>query len=300
MSLPLLVIIGGPTGIGKTATGISIAKELTTEIISADSRQVYKELSIGTAVPTHDELREVKHHFIHTRSVDDRYNASMYEYEVLACLNQLFETKDIVVMVGGSGLYINAVIYGIDDLPTIPQDVRKRYWDIYNSEGLGELQRMVATIDPEYYSKVDQNNYKRLLKALEVYEITKKPYSSFLLNEPKARPFKTLMINLDIDREELYSRINNRVDKMVSDGLVEEASRMIKKKHLTPLKTVGYKELFEYFDGNLSLEEAITHVKNHTRAYARKQLTWFRRYKDAQWFNPGQITEMLRLIKLTA
>lgn len=296
MKTPLLVIIGGPTGIGKTATAIALAKELQTEIISADSRQFFKELSIGTAVPSKEELLTVKHHFIHNKSVDDTYNASMFEQDVLKCLGVLFQDHELIIMVGGSGLYIDAVINGIDDLPNIPLEVRKKYDDIYLSEGLSKIQGMVQEIDPQYFGKVDKQNYKRLLKALEVHEITNKPYSSFLKNKSKERPFRILQINLDMERETLYNRINKRVDLMINAGLEEEARAMIDKKQLVPLKTVGYKELFEYFDATIDLDEAITHIKNHTRAYARRQLTWFRRYKESHWFNPDQLEEILVLI----
>lgn len=294
---PLLVIIGGPTGIGKTATAIILAQQLDTEIISSDSRQVYKELSIGTAVPSDEELAAVKHHFIHHKSIDERFNASTYEFEVLDLLKALFKNRNVVVMVGGSGLYIDAVCNGIDDLPSIPSSVRRALKETYDLGGLENLQLLVQNIDPEYYASVDKNNYKRLLKALEVYEVTKKPYSTFLKRKPKERFFDTLKINLDIDREILYNRINSRVDKMIDAGLVKEAKSVYNKRNLTPLKTVGYRELFEYFDGTISLEEAITQIKNHTRAYARKQLTWFRRYKEAHWFSPGQTDKMLHLIK---
>lgn len=294
---PLLIVIGGPTGIGKTALAIKLAKYLGTEIISADSRQVYKELRIGTAVPTPEELNAVKHHFIQIRSVDESYNASMYEFEVLGCLELLFKRYNVVIMVGGSGLYINAVLYGIDDLPTIPAHIRKHFKMVFESEGLEGIQQRVNALDPDYFEKVDVNNPKRLLKALEVHEVTGKPYSTFLKNQTKNRPFRTLMINLDMNREELYARINQRVDAMVDEGLLEEARNMVNKQHLTPLKTVGYKELFEYFREEVSLEEAVTQIKNHTRAYARKQLTWFRRYEKALWFSPHQVKEMIKAIE---
>lgn len=296
MNKPLLVIIGGPTGIGKTTTAIKVAQRLNTEIISADSRQVFKELCIGTAVPSVEELNAVKHHFIQNKSIDERFNASMYEFEVLDLIETLFQKHKIIVMVGGSGLYIDAVCNGIDDLPTIPYDIRQRIKTIYDTHGLSKIQEIVNRIDPEYYERVDKNNYKRMLKAVEVFEVTGKPYSSFLKNKPKERPFDTLKIILDIEREELYNRINLRVDKMVEAGLVDEARSVYHKRELTPLKTVGYRELFEHFDGTISMDEAITQVKNHSRAYARKQLTWFRRYKDAHWFSPDQVDEIIRVI----
>jgi tRNA dimethylallyltransferase len=294
---PLLVVIGGPTGIGKTSTGIKLAKSFNSEIISADSRQFYKEMSIGTAVPSAKELSEIKHHFIHNLSVDKIYNASHFENDVLELLNNLFKKNKVVFMVGGSGLYIDAVCSGIDYLPTIPTDVRLKFQSLYEDKGINEVKRLVEQTDPDYYNKVDKQNPKRMLKALEVYEVTQQTYTSFLKNQKKTRSFNTLKIVLDMNREELYNRINKRVDTMIEEGLVEEARKMLPKRELTPLKTVGYKELFEYFDGNIQLDEAITQIKNHSRAYARRQLTWFRRYNDINWFNPKDINLMLNLIQ---
>jgi tRNA dimethylallyltransferase len=208
----------------------------------------------------------------------------------------LFKSKEVLFLVGGSGLYIDAICNGIDDLPSIPSLVRQKYNQLYEINGLPYIQDLLKTIDPSYYSQVDLNNPKRILKALEVFEITQKPYSSLLSNSQKKRPFDILKIFLDIDRNELYSRINQRVDKMVEAGLEEEARKLIRFKNLTPLNTVGYKELFDYFEGKISREEAITQIKNHTRAYARRQLTWFRRYADAHWFRPEMINEMQELI----
>lgn len=293
---PLLVVIGGPTGIGKTSTGIKLAQHFKTEILSADSRQFYKELKIGTAVPTEKEQSLIKHHFIHNLSIDDEYNASQYEIDALTMLNDLFKKHDIVIMVGGSGLYIDAVCSGIDYLPTINKEVREKYNQLFLTHGIEEIRRLVEKTDSEYYKKVDKNNPKRMLKALEVYETTGLPYSSFLKNTKKERDFDVLMLLLDTEREELYGHINLRVDKMIESGLIKEASNVYSKRELTPLKTVGYKELFEYFDGSISEEEAIIQIKNHTRAYARRQLTWFRRYKDGFWSNTNEIEKMILLI----
>jgi len=294
---PLLVIVGGPTGIGKTATAIKLAQHFNTEIVSADSRQFFKELSIGTAVPSAKELAAAKHHFIHNLSIDDGYNASDYEEDTIQLLDKLFTKHKVVILAGGSGLYIDAVCKGIDYLPTISQEVRKKYQDIFEQEGIETVRTLVEKIDPEYYQKVDRNNHKRMLKALEVFDMTGQPYTSFLKNQKKQRSFNTLTIILDMDRTELYERINYRVDHMVEAGLIDEALTVLSKKHLTPLKTVGYKELFEYFEGNITKEEAITQIKNHSRAYARRQLTWFRRYEDAHWFQPDQVEEMVELIR---
>jgi tRNA dimethylallyltransferase len=294
---PLLVIIGGPTGIGKTTTAIKIARYFNTEILSSDSRQFFKEMSIGTAVPSKPELQSVPHHFIHNLSVKESYNASQYEEDSLTLLREKFKSHSVIVMVGGSGLYIDAVCRGIDYLPTIPPDVRKKYDDLYLEKGIEEIRFQVKTIDPAYYEKVDKQNHKRMLKALEVYDITGLPYSTFLKNKEKERDFDTLLIVLDMNREELYSKINKRVDLMIEEGLEEEARSVIPYRNSTPLKTVGYKELFEYFDGNITFDEAITQIKNHTRAYARRQLTWFRRYKEAHWFSPTQTEEIINLIQ---
>jgi tRNA dimethylallyltransferase len=293
---PLLVIIGGPTGIGKTATAIKLAKYFNTEIISADSRQFYKELSIGTAVPTREELMQVKHHFIHNLSVKEDYNASQFEFDALRKLDELFAKHRIVIMVGGSGLYIDALCNGIDDLPTIRKEVRDKFEVLFQKEGIEEIRKRVKAIDPDYYKMVDIHNHKRMLKALEVYDMTGKPYSSLLKRTKKERPFDVLKIILDMNRETLYERINIRVDKMIESGLIEESRTMLPYRTKTPLKTVGYKELFEYFDGNMELHEAITKIKNHSRAYARRQLTWFRRYPDAKWFHPDNIKKMIHSI----
>ncbi len=293
---PLLVIIGGPTGVGKTKTAIDLAKQLGCEIISADSRQVFKEMSIGTAVPSEKELKEVKHHFIQSHSVLDQYNASRYEIEVIEKLKELYTQHPIAVMVGGSGLYIDAVCNGIDDLPSIPGDVRKKYENLYESKGLDYIVQLVKENDPTYAEKADLKNHKRLLKALEIYEITGKPYSTFLKNEPKKRFFDSLFIILDLPRNQLYDRINQRVDLMVEQGLEAEARAMEPYKGLPPLKTVGYREFFDYFEGKISKEEAIDQVKNHSRAYARRQLTWFRRYKGSHWFNPVDQNKIVEVI----
>jgi tRNA dimethylallyltransferase len=293
----LLVVIGGPTGIGKTATAINLAQEFRTEIISADSRQLFRELTIGTAVPSIEELKTVKHHFIHSHSIENPYNASIYENEVLIKLNELFARYEVVIMVGGSGLYIDAVCNGIDDLPTVPVDIREKYISIYNTFGLDKLREMVKLQDPDYYNIVDLSNPKRLLKALEVYEITGKAYSSLLQNRRKDRPFRIVRITLDVDRTILYHRINQRTDMMINSGLEKEALSMLPKKQLTPLNTVGYKEFFNYFEGKITREQAIEQIKNHTRAYARRQLTWFRKHKDSFWFTPEQTEAMKVLIK---
>lgn len=294
---PLLIVIGGPTGVGKTKTAIELAKWLKCEIISADSRQVFKEMSIGTAVPSKKELNEVKHHFIQSHSVLDQFNASQFESEVLEKLKELFTLNPVSIMVGGSGLYIDAVCKGIDDLPTIPSDVRTKYDSLYESKGLEFIVNLVQECDPVYAEKADLQNHKRLLKALEVFEITGMPYSTFLKNEPKNRFFDTIYFIIDLPREQLYDRINQRVDTMVEQGLENEARAMAPYKGRPPLKTVGYRELFEFFDRKISREEAIEQIKNHSRAYARRQLTWFRRYKDAIWVTPDEQDKIFEVVQ---
>lgn len=285
-----LIVLAGPTGIGKTSLGIVLAKYFETEIVSCDSRQVFKEMRVGTAVPTTEELAATKHYFIQTHTVHEHYNASKYEQEALTIINELHQKYDIVFMVGGSGMYIDAVCNGIDDFPEIDFDIRQKYAEMYENEGLKKIQQLLKEVDPVHYQKVDLNNYKRILKALEITEMTGKPYSSQLSNTKKERPFKILKIALDMDRNELYKRINQRVLQMMGEGLEDEARNLYPYRENTSLKTVGYRELFEYFDKKISLEEAVEQIQNHSRAYARRQLTWLRRDKDYHWFHPGDIS----------
>lgn len=296
-SSEILIVLCGPTGIGKTRVAVELAKAFKCEIISADSRQLYMEMLIGTAVPAVEELKAVKHHFIQSHSIHQYYNASMFESEVTAFLAAYFKRNKIALMVGGSGLYIDAVCKGIDDLPTINPDIRKKWAVAYEERGLDFLVRCVSEIDPVYYSKVDRNNPKRLLKALEVHEMTGKPYSTFLKNNSKTRSFHVIKIGLELPRNILYTRINERVENMIHDGLVEEAKKLLPFQHLIQLNTVGYKELFGHFEGKLSLDEAIEKIKDHTRAYARRQITWFRRDKEIKWFDPADTANMVGYIK---
>jgi tRNA dimethylallyltransferase len=281
-----LIVLCGPTGIGKSSVAINLAKDLKCDIISADSRQLFNEMSIGTAVPSKKELLTIPHHFIRSHSIHQYYNASIFEVEVLYFLDKYYKKNNTIIMVGGSGLYINAVCKGIDDLPTIDQKIREKWAIYFKEKGIDFLRQKVQEIDPEYLSETDQNNPKRLLKAIEVYEMTGKPYSSFLRYETKSRPFNIVKIGLNTQRERLYEQINQRVERMISDGLIEEAKTLIRYRHLTPLNTVGYKELFAFFDGEMTLEAAIEKIKDHTRAYARRQLTWFHRDKEIHWFEP--------------
>ncbi len=296
MNKKTLIVVLGPTGIGKTAAGIRLAKHFDTEIISCDSRQIYRELKIGTAVPTDKELATVQHHMIGTRSVHEYCNASRFETDVLELLDKLFAKKDTVLMVGGSGLYIDAVCRGIDDLPPVDNHLRELLKNQLKEEGFEKLQSQLKALDPEYYSKVDLNNPKRILKALEISIMTGRPYSSFLTNKPKQRNFTCLKIGLNTNREELYENIDRRVDGMIKEGLVEEARRFYPYRHLNALNTVGYKEIYQFIDEKISLEEAIRLIKRNSRHYARRQLTWFRRYPDIVWFRPDEIQEIISFI----
>jgi tRNA dimethylallyltransferase len=291
-----LVIITGPTAVGKTAAGIALARHYKTEIISADSRQIYREMSIGTAVPMQEELKTIKHHFIQTKSIFDYYNASMFEYEVLDLLRELFLKYDIVFMVGGSTLYIDAVCHGIDELPAIDHDIRNEVTQRYKTEGIGYLQETLKSLDPKYYALVDLKNPSRLMKAVEISIMTGRPYSSFLTAQRKSRPFNIIKTGINCEREILYNQINQRVDSMFSKGLESEALNLAYARENNAMKTVGYREIFDYFDGKLSLIEAIEQIKINTRRYAKRQITWFQRDKEMFWFQPGQMEEMIRYI----
>ena len=292
-----LVVIAGPTASGKTATAIQVAKALGTEIISADSRQFYKELPIGTAAPTKEEQSEVQHHMIHNLNVEDKYDVADYENDVLALLKKLYINYDTVVLTGGSGLFIDAVCKGLDSIPDISDEVRNKVNKLYEEGGLFALQNEVQHLDPEYYNIVDKYNPRRLQRAVEVCYQTGLTYSSFRNNTAKVRDFKIIKVALLWDRNELISRINLRVEKMVSEGLLEEAKAMYPKRHLNSLNTVGYKELFEHFDGKATLNEAIEHIKINTRQYAKRQMTWLRKNNDYQWFTIDEIPEMINYIK---
>ncbi len=288
-----LVVIAGPTAVGKTTVGIQIAGHFGTEIISADSRQIYRETSIGTAVPSAQELAIVKHHFIQTISIEDSYNASTFEHQVLETLNQLFKTHNLVIMVGGSGLYIDAVCKGIDDLPTTDPELRDRLLKRFETEGLEALTLELKRLDPVSYDRIDLKNHMRVLKALEISLQTGLPYSGFLKAAKKDRPFHIIKIALDMEREVLYDRINERVDQMMVEGLLEEAKEVQHLRGYTALKTVGYTELFEHLDGQITLDEAVDLIKRHTRKFARKQLTWFRKENQYRWFPPSDIKEII-------
>lgn len=287
-----LIVIAGPTASGKTRAGIELAQRFGSEIISADSRQIYREMRIGTAVPSDEQLRAVRHHFIRCISIKERYNASRYESDVLSMLEDLFRKYDHIFLVGGSGLYIDAVCQGIDDFPETDTSLREELEDLFRNEGIEGLRNQLKLLDPVSYSRIDLKNHKRIQKALEITITTGKPYSSFLTGEKKERYFKIIYIGLYMKREKLYKNINERVLNMMENGLEEEARKLFPLRAFNALNTVGYKELFSFFEGSKSREEAITEIQANTRKYARKQLTWFRKNKDYNWFLSEQINEM--------
>lgn len=291
-----LLVITGPTAVGKTALCIDIAKHYGIPIINADSRQIYRELRIGTATPTEEQLRSVRHYFVGSISIDDYYNASMYEQDVLTVLNEQFKHSPIQLLTGGSMMYIDAVCNGIDDIPTVRDDIREEMKRRYAEEGLEALCEDLKRLDPEHYEIVDRKNHRRVIHALEICYQTGMTYSSFRKQEKKQRPFRIVKIGLNRDREELYHRINLRVDQMMDDGFLDEVRSLQDKRTNNALNTVGYKEMFTYLDGTWSLEEAVERMKGNTRRYARKQLTWFKRDKEIQWFHPSQKEDILKYI----
>ena len=296
MSKKTLFVIVGPTAIGKTATAIRIAQELGTEILSCDSRQFYKELNIGVARPSDEELAAVKHHFIANLSIHDSYNVSMYEHDALALLDDLFATHDTAVAVGGSGLYVDALCQGITEMPDPDPEIRAELKKRLQSEGIESLRSQLRLLDPEYYEQTDIANPLRIIRGLEMYLTTGTPFSQIRKSEIKKRPFDIVKIGLTCPRDELYSRINLRVDEMVRNGLEDEARNLLPYRHLNALNTVGYKELFDYFDGKITLEQAIADIKTHTRRYAKRQITWLQRYSDIQWFDRKNLLNILQVI----
>ena len=291
-----LIVILGPTGVGKSSISIQLAKFYATDIVSADSRQLFRELSIGTAVPPPQDLKSVAHHFIQTRSIHQYYNVSEYETEAIGLINELFKTKNPLILTGGSMLYLDTICKGIDDIPTITPEIRSEVIDWYHQNGLEALQQRLLTLDPDYYNIADLSNPKRLLHAVEVCQMTGKTFTSFRTNTIRERPFRIMKIGINQQREILYDRINQRVDQMMEAGLLDEARSVYPYKELNSLNTVGYKELFSYFDGTSTLEEAIDLIKRNSRKYARKQLTWFRRDADIHWFEPHQVIEIKAFI----
>ena len=273
---------------------MQLAQHYGVPVINADSRQIYRELKIGTAAPTDEQLRQVPHLFVGTKSIDYYYNSSMYEQEVLACLEA--QPSGISLLSGGSMMYIDAVCNGIDDIPTVRDDIREEMKRRYKEEGLEALCEELKQLDPEHYAIVDRQNYRRVIHALEICHQTGKTYTSFRTQQKKERPFRIIKIGLNRDREELYNRINQRVDQMMEDGLLDEVKGLVDKRQTNALNTVGYKELFDYLDGRWPLDEAVERIKGNTRRYARKQLTWFKRDKNMRWFHPDDIQDILNYI----
>ncbi len=292
-----LIVLLGPTGVGKTELSLEFAEEFGTEIVSADSRQLYEPLKIGTAAPTPEQLKRVRHHLVGTLNLTDYYSAAQYEQEAIHILTDLFKKHNVVVLTGGSMMYIDAICKGIDDIPTVDSTTRDFMMNRYQEVGLEALCAELKLLDPVYYNEVDLKNHKRVIHALEICYMTGKPYSSFRKNQPKKRPFNILKIGLRREREELYERINHRVDLMIEQGLVEEAKKVYPQKGLNSLNTVGYKELFQFFDKKCSLDFAIEKIKQHSRIYSRKQMTWFKRDKTIHWFHPDQKEEISLLLK---
>ncbi len=288
-----LIAIVGPTGIGKTALAIKIAKHYNTEIVSADSRQFYKEMNIGTAVPSPEELSAVPHHFIQHISIFQNYSVGDFERNALALLQELFKKNDIVVMVGGSGLYVDAVIHGLDEFPVVDLEIRVGLSRIFQERGIEELQNELKKLDFAYYSKVDLENPHRLIRALEICIATGTPFSSFLKKKTSERPFTVYTVVIDAERKVIYDRINKRVEKMMENGLLAEAKALFANKNLNALQTVGYKELFAYFEDKWTLDYAVSEIKKNTRRFAKRQLTWFKKNKNALWVGHDEETDTI-------
>lgn len=276
-----LIYIAGPTCIGKTSLSIEIAKRLETEIISCDSRQFYKELKIGTSPPSREQLKEINHHFIHNKSIHDKYNVGMYEKDAINLINNLFKKNEIIILVGGSGLYADSIMYGIDDFPEIPSNIRNKIISEYESGGLEVIQNKLKKLDTKYYEEVDLSNSARIIRALEIIEFTGNKFSSLRTNKQKNRIFQSHVIIVECEREKLYTRINNRVDQMIKEGLEKEVLSLKDFKELNTLNTVGYKEFFNYFDNKISYNDTIDKIKQNTRNYAKRQITWLKKYKKS-------------------
>ena len=293
-----LIVVLGPTGVGKTELCLSIAEHLQTPIINADSRQIFKELPIGTAAPTEEQQKRIRHYFVGNHNIEDYYSAAMYEADVMNLLqNDLFKSHDTALLTGGSMMYIDAVCNGIDDIPTVDDDTRELMKRRLAEEGLPALVEELRTIDPEHWAIVDRNNPRRVVHALEICHSTGKTYSSFRTNTRKKRPFNIIKIGLTRQRELLYDRINKRVEQMMDDGLLEEARKVCRLRWLNALNTVGYKELFEHFDGLTTLDEAVFKIQSNSRRYCRKQITWFKRDDTLAWFEPENIKEIIKYIE---
>lgn len=292
-----LIVIVGPTGVGKTETCLRLAEHFHIPIINADSRQLFSEIPIGTAAPTQEQMARVKHYLVGTLGLDDYYSASKFEEDVLCLLDQLFAASPMALLAGGSMMYIDAVCNGIDDIPTIDEHTRSNMKRRLAEEGLPALVDELKQLDPDHWAIVDKHNPRRVVHALEICHMTGKTYTSFRKSQKKERPFNIVKIGLNRSREELYERINRRVDQMMADGLLEEARSVYPKRHLNALNTVGYKELFNYIDGIWTLDEAVERIKGNTRRYCRKQLTWLKRDADIRWFHPDNIEEIIKYIE---
>ena len=293
-----LIVIVGPTASGKTELSIKIAKIYNSEIISADSKQFYKELNIGTAKPIEDELKKVKHHFINIISIKDPFSAGKYAYQVNEFLKYYYKSRDTAVLVGGSGLFIDSILYGIDEIPSVPNRIREKLNNLYKKRGVKFLCKELKKIDPKYYESVDKNNHRRLIRALEVYYYKNRPYSSYLRNNKKLRKdLDITIIGISLDRNILNKRIDDRVDNMIKNGLLIEAKSLYKYRSLNSLNTIGYKEIFKYYDNKLSLDESISLLKSNTRKYSKRQLTWFKKYKNINWISQiKKIEEIQKII----
>lgn len=290
-----LITVVGPTAIGKTRLGILLAEHFDTEVLSADSRQFFREMKIGTAVPTEEELARARHHFIQSRSVFEDYNVGAFEQDAMELLEEKFRTRDVMVMVGGSGLYVDAVLNGLDEFPEVDPSIRAKLIELLDREGLEPLQEKLRKLDPESFQRIDIQNRQRVIRALEIREGTGKPFSSFWRNQRKERSFRSIKIGLRADRKLIYQRINERVDQMMEEGLLEEARNLYPHRELNALQTVGYKELFAHFDGDLTLEEAVSEIKKNTRRFAKRQGTWFRKDEDITWFDHDE--DVVRIIR---
>lgn len=281
----VLIAVVGPTAIGKTSWAITLAKHFNAEIFSADSRQFFQEMHIGTAVPSPEELKSAKHHFIQHRSIFDPYSVGDFEREAIQALETYFKKNDIAILVGGSGLYVNAILYGLDNFPTVPKKIREQLNSVLKKKGIAALQRRLKSLDPEYYAQVDLENPHRLIRALEVGISSGKPYSSYLGTKKNPRNFKPILIGLNAERKVIYDRINKRVEDMMLTGLLQEAKTLHAHKSLNALNTVGYKELFDYLEGKMTLDMAVEEIKKNTRRFAKRQLTWYRKNEEILWLD---------------
>lgn len=296
MSTNTLVVITGPTGVGKSDTAVWLARELNAEIISADSRQLYRDIPIGTAAPTAEQMAEVKHHFVGTLSLEEYYSAAQFEDDVMQLLPQLFARSPYVVMCGGSMMYVDAVCKGIDNIPTIRDEIRHEVVERFERDGAEAMREELRRLDPVYYNQVDLKNHKRVIHAVEICLQAGRPYSELRTNSVKQRPFRIVKIGLNLPREQLFDRINHRVEKMIEAGLVDEARRFYPQRHLNSLNTVGYKELFAWMDGTMDYDTAVARIQKNTRVYAKKQLTWYAKDTDMHWFAPSDHQEILKLV----